>query len=86
MPRKLQPEVAALVASVLAVVACVIGLAVSLDAPPWVAWGLGLVLSAVVSVNLARRALDERTLRREATKTVERTTPEPPFRPNTPQL
>ncbi len=75
--NKPQPETPALVAAWLVVAVALAGLAVSLDAPPWVPWAAGLLLAGVVAVRLTRHALDERALRRE----VARQAPERPVRP-----
>jgi hypothetical protein len=80
------PELVALsvgtTVAVVAAVICAIGAAVSLDAPPWIAWGLGLLLSLAVALRLGARLLDERAIRRE----VAQHAPEPPHRPAGPQL
>lgn len=77
-----RPEIVALLVAVLALVATAIGLTVALGAPAWALWGLGVVVSLVAVVKLAARALDERTIRGEAA----RFAPEPPPRPQGPQL
>jgi len=76
------PELVALAVAVVIAAVCVVGLAISLSAPPWVAFAVGLLLSLAVAVRLGARALDERTIRREAAQHA----PEPPHRPTGPQL
>lgn len=76
MAAQRSPGAVAATGAALSALGCAVGLAVSLGAPAWIAWAVGLAVSLVATWQLTRWALDERAIRRD----VERRRPEAPVR------